>query len=196
MSTTNQGPKSRSAADALTFNISGLLAEPAGSTRDLDIASPPLDLGPDLHQNRGVEGRLRLTRTNRGLLIKGELETSLALECSRCLRDIDYPVTIDLEEEALPSIDIVTGLPLDVSVEPDVLRLTGHHELALGEEVREAILLEEPIAPLCSPDCPGLCIVCGQELSSWPHDHPDADVDPRLEALLDFKPTEDDARGR
>ncbi len=192
MTTKKPGPKSRSDADALTFNVAGLLAEPAGTIRQVSVSSPPLDLGPDLRQHHGVEGELRLTRTNRGLLIDGQLETSIEQQCSRCLRDLDYPVSIELEEEALPSIDLVSGLPLDISAEPDVLRLTDHHELELENEVREAIQLAEPIAPLCRPDCPGLCPVCGEELADGPHDHPEADVDPRLEALRDFKP--DDRR--
>jgi uncharacterized protein len=45
---------------------------------------------------------------------------------------------------------------------------------------------------LCREDCPGLCIVCGQELATGPHDHPDDDIDPRLEALRRF--TDDSAR--
>lgn len=182
-----QAKKSQSAAEALTFNVVGLLGEPVGSIRDLDVSSPPLDLGPDLRQGSGVVGQLRLTRTNRGLLVKGTLATSLEQECSRCLREIDYPVELEIEEEALPTIDLSSGLPLDTSVEPDVLRLTDHHELAFEEEVRDAILLAEPIAPLCREDCPGLCVVCGQELGSGPHDHPDADIDPRLEALRQFR---------
>jgi uncharacterized protein len=55
--------------------------------------------------------------------------------------------------------------------------------LDLEEEVRDGLLLAEPIAPLCLEDCPGLCIVCGLELASGPHDHADEDIDPRLESL-------------
>jgi uncharacterized protein len=68
----------------------------------------------------------------------------------------------------------------------DELLLTDHHELDLEQEVRDGILVSEPIAPLCREDCPGLCIVCGQELASGPHDHPDEDIDPRLESLRGF----------
>jgi Predicted metal-binding, possibly nucleic acid-binding protein len=140
-----------------------------------------------LHQNRDVVGRLRLTRTNRGLLVRGTLSTSIEQVCSRCLREIDYPVELDIEEEALPTIDLTSGATIDTSSEPDALRLTDHHELMLEEAVRDAILLTEPIAPLCREDCPGLCAVCGQELGSGPHDHPDSDIDPRLEALREFQ---------
>ena len=193
MNTTKQpDPKSQSSADALTFNVAGLLAEPAGSVRDLDVACAPLDLGPDLRETRGVTGTVRLTRTNRGLLVRARLSTAIEQQCSRCLREIDYPLELEIEEEALPSIDLVSGLPVDASAEPDVLRLNDHHELELEGEVRDAILLAEPVAPLCRPDCPGLCVVCGEELSGGPHDHPDADVDPRFETLRDFSPLADD----
>ena len=131
-------------------------------------------------------GDVRLTRTNRGLLVHGRLRTAIAQTCSRCLREIEWPVELQLDEEALPTLDLATGKPVDVDDEPDALRLTDHHELDLEEEVRDGILLAEPIAPLCREDCPGLCIVCGLELASGPHDHPDEDIDPRLEALREF----------
>jgi uncharacterized protein len=150
------------------------------------VSSPPLDLEPDLTQNRDVEGELRLTRTNRGLLVHGRLQTAIEVTCSRCLREFELPVDIELDEEALPSIDLVSGKPADFEAEPDVLRLTDHHELDLEGEVRDAVVLAEPIAPVCREDCPGLCLVCGQELASGPHDHPDEDIDPRLEALRSF----------
>jgi uncharacterized protein len=137
----------------------------------------------ELVQVRNLEGELRLTRTNRGLLIRGRVATAIEQTCSRCLREIEWPVELEFDEEALPSLDLATGRPVDTTDEPDALRLTDHHELDLEEEVRDGILLAEPIAPLCRKDCPGLCIVCGQELASGPHDHPDEEIDPRLEAL-------------
>jgi uncharacterized protein len=171
----------------LTFPVARLLAEGPGASRAFPVAGVMLDMGDDLSQADPLEGTVHVVRTNRGLLVTGRLETSLESSCSRCLKEIEVPVTIDLEEEVLPSVDLATGAPLDVSAEPDVLRLTDHHELELGETVREAILLEEPIAPLCRPDCPGLCPICGGDLSRGPHDHPDADVDPRLEVLRAFR---------
>jgi uncharacterized protein len=152
----------------------------------LHVSAPPLDLGEDLVQVRDVIGDLRLTRTNRGLLVQGSLRSAIAQTCSRCLRDIEWPVVLELDEEALPRIDFTSGLPVDATAEPDALRLTDHHELDLEDEVRDGLLLAEPIAPLCREDCPGLCIVCGLELASGPHDHPDEEIDPRLEGLRGF----------
>jgi uncharacterized protein len=190
----SQTKRSRSTptSDALAFNVAGLLAEPAGARRELEVSTPPIDLGPELRQSRGVEGRLKLTRTNRGLLVEGRFDTELRLVCSRCLREIDYPIGFEIEEEALPSVDLVSGLALDTSTEPDQLRLNDHHELELEGEFRDAIALAEPIAPLCREDCPGLCQVCGKELAGGDHDHPDAEIDPRLEVLRAFREEERD----
>ncbi len=120
------------------------------------------------------------------MVVRGRLSTAIALTCSRCLRDIECPVEIKVDEEALPSIDLQNGLPVESKGQPEDLRLTDHHELDLEGVVRDFIALAEPIAPVCREDCPGLCLVCGQELASGPHDHPDEDIDPRLEGLRQF----------
>jgi len=174
----------------LTWNVAGLLADVTGAERSYPVAGVELDLD-ELELAQPIDGDVRLARTNRGILAHALLGTALKAQCSRCLLDISVPVRIDLREEFLPSIDLATGRPVDDEDEPEVLRLTDHHEVALETPVREAIWLAEPIAPLCRPDCPGLCVVCGGRLDDGEHDHPDADIDPRLEALRAFR--EDDA---
>jgi len=145
-----------------------------------------MDLGADLRLAQPIEGRVRLVRTNRGILVHADLRAALALECSRCLRDVILRVDARFQEEYLPLLELSTGRPLPASDEPDVPRLNEHHELALETPVCEALVLAEPIAPLCRPDCPGLCIRCGERLDEGTHDHPGDDIDPRLEALRDF----------
>jgi uncharacterized protein len=175
------------------WNVAGLLGDLPGAERTYEISDATIDLGEDLRLAEPIAGHVRLARTNRGLLASAELRAALALVCSRCLRDIAVPVSVEVQEEYLPSIDLETGHPLPVDDEPEVLRLTDHHELDLETPVREALQLAEPIAPLCRPDCPGLCIVCGGRLDEdeGRHDHPDDDVDPRLEALRGFRPDGD-----
>ncbi len=175
------------ALDALTYNVARLMTETPGAERTYPVASVIVDLGPDLRQADPLEGTVRLVRTNRGLLVFAKLRTSIAEICSRCLKEIEVPVEVTIEEEALPSIDIATGLPVDTLAEPDVLRLTDHHELELEPVVRDEIQLAEPIAPVCRPDCPGLCVVCGRELAQGDHEHLDEPIDPRLEALRGFR---------
>ena len=171
----------------LTINVAALLAEPAGSDRDYAFADLPLELGPDSSLALPVQARFRLTRTSRGLLVIGDVHTALAESCSRCLRQVLIDLDAEIREEALPSIDLLTGAVIDPAGDPEVARLTGHHEIMLEPFIREAIVLASPIAPLCRADCPGLCQDCGVELASGPHGHPDEPIDPRLEALRGFQ---------
>jgi uncharacterized protein len=180
---------------AFEVNVAGLLGEGPGSHRDIVVRDLGLPLDDGLGLGRPVEGSVRLARTNRGLLVTGRLTASLAETCSRCLRDVEVPIEVEIDEEALPSIDLTSGLPVDTSADPEVVRLSDHHELDLEPLVREAISLAEPIAPLCRPDCPGLCAVCGGELAVGDHDHPDAPIDPRLEVLRGLRVDADDATG-
>ena len=172
----------------LAWNVAGLLGEIPGASRDYEVKRVEIDLGEDLRLAEPVEGGVRLIRTNRGILAAADLYAALALECSRCLRDIAYGVEARFQEEYLPSLDLATGRPLPADDEPDIARLSDHHELDLETPVREALQLGEPIAPLCRPDCPGLCVVCGNRLDEGSHDHPEDDIDPRLEALRALLP--------
>lgn len=174
--------------DPLTFAVSGLLAEAPGTVREYRIDGVVVDPGEGLRVAEPVTGRLRLLRTNRGLVVDAELRTALAGECARCLRDTLTPVRIRLEEEVLPSIDLGSGAPvlLEEGEDPETVRLTDHHELELRPLVEEAISLEEPIASLCEPACPGLCPECGERLEPG-HGHDDGPIDPRLEALRAFR---------
>ena len=178
----------RPADGPLVWNVAGLLAEDPGAERDYEVRDVEIDLGEDLSLADPIEGRVHLARTNRGILASVDVHAALALQCSRCLRDISFPVDARFQEEYLPSLDLASGRPLPADDEPDVLRLNDHHELDLETPVREAIQLAEPIAPVCRPDCPGLCVVCGGRLDEGVHDHPDEDIDPRLEALRAFRP--------
>jgi uncharacterized protein len=170
----------------LTYPLAALLGEPAGSERRYEIHGATVALPDDLRLTEPMDGRVRVSRTNRGVIVDAELTTAIAGSCSRCLRDIEIPMTVTIHEEVLPSVDVATGRAVDPSAEPEVARLTDHHELDLGALAAEAISLNEPIAPLCEASCPGLCITCGERLGRGHVDHGDDDVDPRLAALRGF----------
>jgi len=171
----------------LTFPLAGLLAEPAGSERRFEIHGATITLPDDLRLSEPIDGAVRVIRTNRGVIVDATLTTALAGECARCLRPVESPTTVTIREEVLPSIDLASGRAIDPSVEPEVARLSDHHELDLGTLAAEAISLAEPIAPLCEPDCPGLCITCGERLGPGHAAHAEDDIDPRLAALQAFR---------
>ena len=174
-------------AAPLTYPLAGLLAEPYGTSRHYPVHGVTIPLPGELRLAGPIEGQVDIARTNRGVLVRADLHATIEGSCARCLRDIEVPLDVSLEEEALPSLDLGSGQPLDISAEPDVTRLTDHHELELGPLVAEAISLAEPIAPLCEAACPGLCPTCGERLGPGHPAHDDDEIDARLEALKAFQ---------
>lgn len=59
----------------------------------------------------------------------------------------------------------------------------------LEPPIRDAIVLDLPVNPLCDPDCLGLCPDCGQKWALLPQDHAHEVIDARWTGLagLDFK---------
>jgi len=174
--------------DPLTFAVSGLLADLPGSVREYALDRVEVDPGDGVVAVEPVSGTIRLSRTNRGLIVGARLRTALAGECARCLQPLVIPIAFRIDEEVLPTIDLASGMPvaLEEDMDLETPRLTDHHELELRPLVLEAISLQEPIAPLCGPECPGLCPECGERLEIGHPDH-DVPVDPRLEALRAFR---------
>ncbi len=182
--------------DPLTFALSGLMAEAPGTVREYPLGPVEVEIDEDVTLGRPVTGQVRLSRTNRGLIVDATVTTTMAGECARCLRPVEVPVDARIEEEVLPSIDLASGqpVPLEEDADPEAPRLTDHHELELRPLVAEAVSLQEPIAFLCQPDCPGLCPECG-ERNEPGHGHGDGPIDPRLEALRAFRFDADDENG-
>lgn len=182
--------------DPLIFAVAGLLADGAGSVHEHVLDGVDVDLGGELVLAQPVSGTVRLRVTNRGLVVEARLKAALVGECARCLRPLVTPISLRIDEEVRPTIDLASGLPvaLEEDADPEAPRLTDHHELELRPLVVEAISLEEPIAPLCEPDCPGLCPECGRRLEPG-HEHGEPPVDPRLEALRAFRFDADDESG-
>ena len=180
----------QAADDPFIWNVAGLLGDIVGADRTYDVADARIELPEELTLAEPIAGHVRLIHTNRGVLARANLRTALAMECVRCLRPTTVPLELTIEDEFLPSLDLTTGKPVPTGEEPEALRLTDHHELDLEPSVRDAISLAEPIAPLDRPDCPGLCPTCGLPLDEGAHDHPDDEIDPRLEALRAFRPDE------
>ena len=197
---TSPGPRATHpvdrAGDPLVFNVAGLMAEPPGTVREYELPPTTIELDDETTTAEPASGRMRLTRTNRGLIVDARVHTALAGECARCLRPVVTPVDARVDEEVLPSIDLATGAPvgLEEDGDPETARLNDHWELDVRPLLAAAISLQEPIAPLCEPDCPGLCPECGERLEPG-HTHGEEPSDPRLEALRAFRVDADDESG-
>ena len=152
----------------LAFNVSGLLKEGVGATRNHDFEQAILDLDEDV-QAREVSGSVRLLRINMGVLAEGTVAAAVVLHCSRCLIPVASREETPFQEEFRPTIDINSGLPAVTAEEgesrDDFFLLSPNHILDLTETVRQAMLVALPYSPLCSIDCAGLCPNCGADLN-------------------------------
>lgn len=177
-----------------SFNVSGLLREPPGVTREVRLRDHYVTLGPDVELAGPLDADLRLQRTNRGILMRGELRAPLRRTCARCTDPYVEEVRVGVSEEFLPSIDPTSGAPLDAAEGDEVVeRVDEHHEISTDALFHDELALTEPMHPLCSADCPGLCSECGQRLGAGHERHVDDEIDPRLAALAALLREGDDA---
>jgi uncharacterized protein len=169
------------------FNVAGLLREPSGATREHRLRDHYLSLAPDVELAGPLNGTLRFGRTNRGILVGGELEAPVRRTCARCLEAFVEPARIRISEEYVPSIDPETGASVERDEADDAVQLIDeHNEIDLAPVLREEFALSEPMHPLCRPDCPGLCSECGERLDERHAVHETDEIDPRLAGLARF----------
>lgn len=169
----------------MRYNVAHLLKEPTGSARSYQLDET---FTGALRIVDRVHGEVSLLRTHRGMLVTAELDTHLTLTCSRCLREFARRSTVAIEEEAFPTVDVNTGRSLSLPVDTEgALSTAASHVLDLTETVRQYVITDEPMRPLCQENCRGLCLVCGAALNqgnaSVAPDEPDRRGEP-LAALL------------
>lgn len=168
----------------MQFNVASLLQEPTGSTRAYDIEDDlPID-----GATRHVAGDVRFDRTPRGVLVRATMHGTMDDVCSRCVKPISYPVDIEIAEEFIPAIDIVTGAAIEtLEGEEDAYRIDSRHMLDLRDAVRQYWSIALPMAPLCDEQCRGLCPRCGEEIAASGHACTSDEIDTRWSALAKLK---------
>ena len=160
-------------SNPLRLNAGFLVNIPLGESRDFPIEISNLELDADLIL-RDLSGNAQLTRTANGILAHIWLKASTASQCVRCLTDFDLPLQVDFTELYAFSTNSTTDSEL-------IFPENGYINLALL--VREYMLLDMPISPLCKDDCKGLCPVCGENLNETTCHHEESTTDPRLSVL-------------
>ncbi len=166
------------------INVAQFLKSTLGTTRTYEI-DEPVNIGDD---NPVVRGEVTMLRTNRGILVTGRLETDIQFTCSRCLSQCGQPLTLEIEEEFFPTIDVLTGAAASVPEdEPGAFTVDQNNVLDLTEAIRQYALLAVPMKPLCREDCQGLCPTCGTNLNVKSCDCP-PQIDLRSSKLLADNP--------
>jgi uncharacterized protein len=148
----------------MVINVAQLLKKPIGTTRSytFDEALQLIDDDPIEYY---VEGAVELTRTDRGILVRGDIDTEVTLTCSRCLSPFSFPLKLRLEDEYFPSIDVSSGSSVSTPDQACYFIIDEHHMLVLDRVIRENTLLSIPMKPLCNPECAGICPGCGANLN-------------------------------
>jgi len=161
----------------MKIKVAELLKEPVGKSQEYEVGGSVDIIGDG--KGSLVEGDVTLLRTSRGIMAAGSLNTEIKLACSRCLETFDYPITLNIKEEYIPTVDMATGAPLPLPEEPGTFTIDGRQFIDLTEAIVQYSLLAVPIKPLCREDCAGLCQTCGANLNLGDCGCPPQDIDPR-----------------
>jgi uncharacterized protein len=133
------------------INVTQLLKGPIGSSQSHDISGA---IGEEVEGF--VEGKAKVIRISRGVLVQCKLTVEVKLICSRCLNTFVCPISFTAEEEFLPIFDVSGDLARSSPEQSEGFTINNKNILDLSELIRQYTLLNLPMKPLCRPDCPGM----------------------------------------
>jgi uncharacterized protein len=170
-----------------TINIKDLETGPV--TVQVNAAPEKLELDDPEFSFSTVTGDITFSLVRPRVVARGTLETDAKTHCVRCLSEatihVKAPVHAIYENEK--QIRDTRGEA--VGPEEQVITPFNGDWIQPEQELREAIMLELPMLPLCSEDCKGLCVKCGANLNEGPCacDTKAEDVSPWKQALKELK---------
>jgi len=157
----------------LVVPVADLLGRP-GARRAVAIEAPLTGLvvtASRVDPQRPVNIDVVLEWVSDGILASGCVLATWVGDCRRCLRPAQGLLEAKVRE-------LFERQPRD----GESYRLSSD-SIDLAPMTRDALLLDLPLAPLCSPSCAGLCVSCGANLNDGPCPCPTAAGDPRWAAL-------------
>ncbi|HEX5323877.1 MAG TPA: DUF177 domain-containing protein [Capsulimonadaceae bacterium] len=162
-----------------------------GKQQAYEIDEPPFT-DEDVEYVAPIRGRVTVTNSGRVLLVRGSVDTVVSLECARCLIDVRQPVHAILDEQFSLS-EVENAVYHDVA--PTIVQdeenevppgLFDGNVMNLNVLIRQAVILNSPLRPLCREDCAGLCLTCGKNLNEAACSCPPANSGRPLAALGDL----------
>jgi uncharacterized protein len=171
------------------IDIRDLLGNP-GASRRQDVLGTIDELSTELvtiPQDAPLGGSLLLGSVVEGILVSGAITGTWSVRCARCLTERTQPFSVEVSE--LFSRSDPDDPETDADDDDGYALVEG--SIDLDQLVRDAIGVEMPFAPLCRPDCLGLCPVCGGDRNRGECPGHDT-TDPRFAVLADLFPELDD----
>ncbi|PKB64984.1 MAG: hypothetical protein BZY80_01330 [SAR202 cluster bacterium Io17-Chloro-G2] len=116
--------------------------------------------------------------------MNAEIQVEANLTCSRCLRGFPRSSSLHIEEEFLAAVDFSTGRSIDLPSDDEPIFIIDEDNVVdLSEALRQYVIADEPMKPLCQAECLGLCHVCGNDLNQGICKCDAGSMDPRWRAL-------------
>jgi uncharacterized protein len=112
-----------------------------------------------------LQSEVNIKRVGRSILITGKVQTTLRLQCVRCLREFSYPLSTTFELTLYPQKEAPSEEEIELGSEEMESSFFEGGEIHLSEIACEQIFLEIPYQPLCQEGCKGLCSICGKDLN-------------------------------
>jgi uncharacterized protein len=113
-----------------------------------------------------VIANLDILKSHEQLFLTGTVDFQAALNCADCGVEFDRFFSEPLEIEFQRATPTKAG-PSVHELSDDELERAFYEgeEVDLLPPIRDTVLLAVPIAPLCKPDCKGICPECGANLN-------------------------------
>lgn len=143
----------------------------------------PADLGTiviGIPEGSEINLDLRLEAVLEGVLVSGSITGRAIGECGRCLDEVVEVVDFPIQE--LFVYPERAKAAEDAGDDEEDVRELEDDMIDLEPVLRDSVVTALPFQPLCSPDCPGLCSICGVHLADVAEHKHDV-VDPRWSAL-------------
>lgn len=177
----------------MKLSVAPLLKQAVGEHIDYHVEESPVDPGGDnadlLEDDiTSFDADIKATHTNPGAYLEGELRATVDQQCARCLRPVASTVDTTFAEQYYATLSVDTGSAMPPAPR-DAKTIGSDFMIDLTPLIREEVILATPQAPLCRPDCRGLCPVCGVDLNESPHEH-EEEHDERWAQLAKLKEIE------
>ena len=137
----------------------------------LEVNAQPRDLelqDPEFEFDSPVKGTVIFHAAGSTVLANGELETSARGKCVRCLEPARATIKAPVQVMYQHNPDLLKPDSGIGESEHEAIAYFDGESIEPQPELREAIMLELPGLPVCSPECRGLCPDCGANLNTDP----------------------------
>lgn len=145
----------------------------------------PVDERVNLTEPASVTGKVRLSANQ--VFVNGHVDTRARVECDRCLKPVELPVSADFTLEYISGSDYESSEVAELTEDAMSVSVLNGEALDIDEIAKEQILLAVPTRMLCREDCKGICPECGTDRNTGECNCVTKEIDPRWAALKDLK---------